>query len=120
MLGQVVALIMIQVGGLCVITIVNMGLYYLQRRIPLKDQYILQAALNRDTNTDFLNFLISFYRFTFIVELLAASVIMIDFVPRYGWFNGTFNAIFLSYRLLPIQVSIMWERIIWQLSSIIH
>lgn len=96
MLGQVVALIMIQVGGLGVITIVNMGLYYLQRRIPLKDQYILQAALNRDTNADFLNFLISIYRFTFIVELLAASVIMIDFVPRYGWFNGTFNAIFLS------------------------
>jgi len=37
MLGQVVALIMIQVGGLGVITIVNMGLYYLHHRIPLKD-----------------------------------------------------------------------------------
>lgn len=96
LLGQVVALLMIQIGGLGVITIVNMGLYYLHRRIPLKDQYILQAALNRDTNDNFLSFLLSIYRFTIGVELLAAAIIMIDFIPRYGWFHGAFNALFLS------------------------
>lgn len=96
LLGQVVALLMIQIGGLGVITIVNMGLYYLHRRIPLKDQYILQAALNRDTNDNFLSFLLSIYRFTIGVELLAAAIIMIDFIPRYGWLRGAFNALFLS------------------------
>lgn len=94
--GQIVALIMIQVGGLGVITIVNTGLYYLHRRIPLKDQYMLQAALNRDTNADFIGFLFSIYRFTLTFELAAAAVIMIDFWPRYGFFQGGFNAMFLS------------------------
>lgn len=94
--GQMVALVMIQVGGLGVITIINTGLYYLHRRIPLKDQYILQAALNRDTNANFIGFLLSIYRFTIYFELLAAAVIMIDFWPRYGFFQGAFNAIFLS------------------------
>lgn len=94
--GQIVALFMIQIGGLGVITIINTGLYYLHRRIPLKDQYILQAALNRDTNTNFLSFLFSIYRFTIYFELAAAAVIMIDFWPRYGFLNGGFNAIFLS------------------------
>lgn len=94
--GQMVALVMIQVGGLGVITIINTGLYYLHRRIPLKDQYILQAALNRDTNANFIGFLLSIYRFTIYFELLVAAVIMIDFWPRYGFFQGAFNAIFLS------------------------
>lgn len=94
--GQMVALVMIQVGGLGVITIINTGLYYLHRRIPLKDQYILQAALNRNTNTNFIGFLFSIYRFTIYFELIAAAVIMIDFWPRYGFFKGAFNSIFLS------------------------
>lgn len=94
--GQMVALLMIQVGGLGVITIINTGLYYLHRRIPLKDQYILQAALNRDTNANFLGFLFSIYRFTIYFELIAAAVILIDFWPRYGFLKGAFNAIFLS------------------------
>lgn len=94
--GQIVALFMIQIGGLGVITIINTGLYYLHRKIPLKDQYILQAALNRDTNANFLSFLFSIYRFTLYFELAAAAVIMIDFWPRYGFFKGAFNAFFLS------------------------
>lgn len=94
--GQIVALFMIQIGGLGVITIINTGLYYLHRRIPLKDQYILQAALNRDTNANFLSFLFSIYRFTLYFELAAAVVIMVDFWPRYGFLKGAFNAFFLS------------------------
>lgn len=95
-LGQLVCLALIQVGGLGVITIINLTLYYLNRRISLQDQLLMQNALNRDSNANFFDFLLSIYRFTLLAELVGAGILMIDFVPRYGWGAGAFNAFFLS------------------------
>lgn len=94
--GQTIALILIQIGGLGVITLINAGLYTLRRKIPLREQYLMQESLNRDTNTNFLDFMRSIYLFTFIAEFLGVLIICIDFIPRYGIGRGIFNAIFLA------------------------
>lgn len=96
MAGQLICLFLIQVGGLGVITILNFGLFTMRRRISLKDQIMIQEAMGRNTNRNFLSFLSSIYRFTLTIELIGAAIIMTDFVPRYGWLHGTFNAFFLS------------------------
>ncbi|MBZ6527744.1 TrkH family potassium uptake protein [Aerococcaceae bacterium DSM 111021] len=94
--GQVVALLLIQVGGLGVITILNVGIFYINRRLSLQDQYLLQQSLSRDTNKNLLDFLLSIYKFTIATEIIGALIIMYDFVPRFGLARGAFNALFLS------------------------
>ncbi|MGO1249142.1 MAG: potassium transporter TrkG, partial [Streptococcus thermophilus] len=94
--GQVIALLLIQVGGLGVITILNVGIFYLNRRLSLQDQYLLQQSLSRDTNSNLMDFLLSIYKFTISAEIIGALIIMYDFVPRFGFARGAFNALFLS------------------------
>lgn len=94
--GQAIALLIIQIGGLGVITIINTGIFYLNQQLSLKNQYLIQASLNRDTNTQLFDFLFSIYRLTLTVELLGTLIIMTNFVPEFGWLQGTFNALFLA------------------------
>lgn len=94
--GQAIALLIIQIGGLGVITIINTGLFYLNQQLSLKNQYLIQASLNRDTNTNLFDFLFSIYRLTLTVELLGTLIIMTNFVPEFGWLQGSFNSLFLA------------------------
>lgn len=94
--GQVICLILIQIGGLGVVTLINFGLYTMHRRISLRDQYMIQEVFSRDTNEDFTSFLGSIYSFTLAAELIGSLFLMIDFVPRYGWARGMFNAFFIA------------------------
>ncbi|MGX7091759.1 TrkH family potassium uptake protein [Hutsoniella sourekii] len=94
--GQILALILIQIGGLGIITLLNVGLYYLRKRITLTEQHMLLESFNRDTSEDFTGFLLTIYRFTLSMELLGALILMLDFIPRWGWKQGSFNAIFTA------------------------
>lgn len=95
-LGQVFTLILIQIGGLGIITILNVSLYYFRKEISLRDQYLLQESLNRNTNEDFLAFLLSIYRFTITSELIGSSLLMISFGPRFGFWKGLFHSLYIS------------------------
>lgn len=94
--GQIISLVLIQIGGLGVITFLNVGLYYINKNLSLKNQYLLQESLAIDSNKGLRHFLFTIYRFTFIVEVLGAMILLFDFVPRFGWLDGIFYSIFLS------------------------
>lgn len=94
--GQIVSLVLIQIGGLGIVTVIALTMNVLHKKISLKEQYTLQNALNRNTNIEFMPFLRSVYRFTFILEALGALIFMIDFIPLFGWKKGIFNSVFLS------------------------
>ncbi|MBG9985208.1 TrkH family potassium uptake protein [Aerococcaceae bacterium DSM 111022] len=94
--GQIICLILIQVGGLGVVTFINFGLYTMNQRISLKNQYMLQEVFSRDTNENFSSFLLSIYQFSIVSELIGSAILMIDFIPRYGFFEGIFNSFFLA------------------------
>lgn len=94
--GQIFCLLLIQVGGLGVVTFINFGLYSMNQRISLKNQYMLQEVFSRETNENFSSFLISIYQFSLIAELIGSTILMIDFIPRYGWTHGIFNSLFLA------------------------
>lgn len=94
--GQIIALALIQIGGLGVITIINYAMHTARRKLSLKNQYLIQQSFARDTNEDFSSFLTTIYRYTFAIELLGALILSLDFIPRYGFFPGIFHALFIS------------------------
>ena len=94
--GQIIGIILMQIGGLGLITLISISLAYLKRKISLKDQSAIQMALNVNSSANISDFLFSVYRFTLTVEGAAACLLMLDFIPRYGVAAGIFNAIFVA------------------------
>ncbi|HHU64796.1 MAG TPA: TrkH family potassium uptake protein [Streptococcus sp.] len=95
-LGQVISVILMQIGGLGLVTLIAVSTYLLRRRMNLSSQNILQSALSYDNSGHLKRYLFNVYKITFIIESLIAILFLIDFIPRFGVSHGIFNAIFLA------------------------
>lgn len=95
-IGQTIAMILMQIGGLGLVTLIAISTFALKRKMRLSDQTLLQSALNRGDIKDLKSYLFFAYKVTFTLEALAALLIMTDFIPRFGWRHGIFNSIFLA------------------------
>lgn len=82
--GQVVILILIQIGGLGVITILSGLMIGLHRKIGLGDRILIQDALNLNTLSGLVKFIQKMLIGTALVEGIGAILCMTVFVPAYG------------------------------------
>ncbi len=94
--GQAVILILIQIGGLGVITILTGLLIGLHRRIGIGDRMLIQDSFNLNTLSGIVKFIRKVLVGTFVVEGVGALFYMTVFVPEYGargiWIS-VFNAV---------------------------
>ena len=95
-LGQIFSMLLMQTGGLGLVSLIAFSTYTLKNKLGLSDQDLLQSALSRDNQKDLKAYLFKVYKITFSIEALAALVIMTDFVPRFGLGHGIFNSLFLA------------------------
>ena len=93
--GQIIMLIMIQMGGLGIITILSGILISFKRRFGLKDRILVQDAFNLNSLSGIVRFLKKVLIGTFIVEGIGALLYMTVFVPEYGW-RGIWVSVFNS------------------------
>ncbi len=93
--GQFIILLLIQAGGLGVITIVSMFMINLHRRIGLGDRMLIQAAFNLNTLSGLVKFVKNVVLGTLIVEGVGALLYMTVFIPEYG-IRGIWISIFNS------------------------
>ena len=82
--GQVVILILIQIGGLGVITIVSGVMILLNRKLGIGDRLLIQDAFNLNTMAGLLKFVKNVLFGTFIIEGAGALLYMLVFVPEFG------------------------------------
>ncbi|MGT2844805.1 TrkH family potassium uptake protein [Streptococcus hongkongensis] len=94
--GQVVSILLMQIGGLGLVTLIAISTYALNRKLDLAGSSLLQSALNHENHHGLKNYLFFAYKITFCIESLAMCLIATDFVPRFGWKNGLFNSLFLA------------------------
>lgn len=95
-LGQFVILCLIQVGGLGLMTFIAIFLISTNRRLKYQEKIALQGYLNKNDLSDFNQYIKMIYQYTFIIEIIGALLLMIKFIPEYGYPDGIFNSIFLS------------------------
>ncbi|MGI1692289.1 potassium uptake transporter channel subunit KtrB [Streptococcus uberis] len=94
--GQMVAIILMQIGGLGLVTLIAFSTFALQKKMDLSGHSLLQSALNRNDSTNLKHYLFFAYKVTFAIESIAFLVILTDFIPRFGLKNGIFNSLFLA------------------------
>lgn len=82
--GQAVILILIQIGGLGVITIISAVMILLHKRMGIGDRLLLQDAFNLNSLAGIVQFVKKVIFGTFLVESIGALLYMIVFIPEYG------------------------------------
>ena len=94
--GQIVILILIQVGGLGVITIMTGLMLLLNRKLGISDRLLIQEAFNLNTMSGLVKFVKNVLFGTLIIEGIGAVLYMLVFVPEFGakgiWIS-VFNSI---------------------------
>lgn len=82
--GQVVILVLIQIGGLGIITIMTGVMLLLNRRIGVSDRLLIQDAFNLNTMSGMVSFVRKVLLGTLIIECIGAALYMLVFVPEFG------------------------------------
>ena len=93
--GQIVILILIQIGGLGVVTILSGMMMLLHRRIGLGNRLLIQDAMNLNTLSGLLRFIKKVLLGTLLVEGVGALLYMIVLIPDFG-VKGIWLSVFNS------------------------
>lgn len=94
--GKVVILLLIQLGGLGVVTMAAATIMLLRRRFSLKYRILIRDAFDLNTFRGMPDFLKGVLYGTLIVETIGALLYMPVFIPRAGVLRGVWYAIFTS------------------------
>ena len=93
--GQVIILLLIQVGGLGVITIMSGIMILLHKKMGIGDRLLLQDAFNLNSLSGLVRFVKKVVLGTFLVEGIGALLYMLVFVPDFG-LKGIWISVFTS------------------------
>ena len=93
--GQFILLILIQIGGLGIITIMSGLMISLHKKMGMKERILIQDAFNLNTMSGMIRFIKKVMLGTFIVEGIGAVLYMLVFVPEFG-LRGVWISVFNS------------------------
>lgn len=92
--GKIVIMLLIQVGGLGIMTITTTLFIILGKKIRLKERLIMQEALNQYTIAGMVRLTKNVFIGTMLVEGIGAILLSFRFIPEYGLAHGIFKSIF--------------------------
>lgn len=83
--GKTVLLLLIQVGGLGIMTLGTLVVHSMGYRFRQKESQVLQESLNQNTRAGLFLLIRRMIRYTFAVEGFFALVLAWHFYPEFGW-----------------------------------
>jgi trk system potassium uptake protein TrkH len=94
--GRIVILILIQIGGLGVVTAVVAGQVVRGKRIGIVSRLTMQDAVSAPQTGGIIRFMLFFLSVTFLIEGIGAFLLSIVFVRDFGFLKGVGHAVFHS------------------------
>jgi len=92
--GQIVILVMIQLGGLGFMTVITLFSFALHRRIGLSERLIMVSTLNLNDMDGVVRVVRHALMGTFFLEAVGAALLSIRFIPKFGVLGGVWRGIF--------------------------
>lgn len=93
--GQAVILLLIQIGGLGIITIMSGIMVLFHKKMGINDRLLLQDAFNLNSLSGLIRFIKKVIKGTFIIEGIGALLYMTVFVPEFG-LKGIWISVFTA------------------------
>ena len=94
--GQLICMLLIQIGGLGILTFIALFLMESQQKLSFRDRQTLRDSFSYSRNHSLKTFLRLVFITTFTIEGIGALLLMTRFIPRFGLAKGIFNAIFVA------------------------
>ena len=94
--GQIVLLVLIQIGGLGFMTITSLLFMVVGKRISLKERLLIQESYNLDSIQGVVRLVRNALTVTFVIEGAAAVVLAVRLIPEFGPAGGVYHAVFLA------------------------
>lgn len=94
--GQIIILILIQIGGLGFMTVITLFSMFLRRKIGLKERRLLMESANTFKIGGIVLLVKKILIRTFLFESMGALFLTIRFYPKMGLKEGLFNGVFHS------------------------
>lgn len=95
--GQIVIILLIQVGGLGFMTMATLFAFMLKKRISLRERLVLQEAMNQGSMEGIVRLIRKVITYSLTIEFIAAVIFSIrwsmDLGPAKGIYFGIFHAI---------------------------
>ncbi|MFC0470487.1 TrkH family potassium uptake protein [Halalkalibacter kiskunsagensis] len=92
--GQVVIMILIQIGGLGLMTFAVLIVVVLGKKIGLKERMLVQEAFNQTSIGGVIRLVKILFVFAIVMEVIAVILLSLRWVPEYGWAFGIYTSIF--------------------------
>ena len=94
--GQIVLMVLIQVGGLGFMVFATMLMVMLGRKISIKGRMLIRESMNTSSLSDLGNLTKLYLLLSLVIELIGATLLCVRFIPLYGWKHGMWLALFHS------------------------
>lgn len=94
--GEIVMLLLIQIGGIGFITLMAVMLLKIRSRLSLKDKITMREMLNWSSLADLKSVLLRVFKYVFSFELIGAVLMAPVFIHENGFWRGLFDALFIS------------------------
>lgn len=95
LIGQIVILLLIQLGGLGLVTITAFFHIAIRKKLGLKSVNLVKESINSEDLPEIPKLLKMIMKLTFLIELAGAILLSVVFVPEFGLY-GIFMSIFTS------------------------
>lgn len=95
-LGQAFILLLIQLGGLGILTFTTLIILALGRRLSLHQEAISATTADVAPDVDFRHLVRNVVRFTFAFEAVGALLLFLAFLPQFPWAEAAWHAVFQS------------------------
>ena len=94
--GQIVILLLIQIGGMGVVTMAVMISMLMGKKIGLKQRWVMQESISAPQMGGILRLTGFILKGTFLIEGIGAALLSLRFCPEFGFFKGLWYAVFHS------------------------
>jgi trk/ktr system potassium uptake protein len=94
--GQAYVLLLIQLGGLGIITLTTAIILAFGRRLSLQHEAVTASSIDAGPDVDFRRLVKSILKFTFALEAVGALILFLAWLPRFGVAAAAWHAIFQS------------------------
>lgn len=94
--GQIILLLLIQIGGLGFITLTSLVFLLIRKRITYEERVTIQESLNQDNVQGIVKLVKNIIILVFVTEAIGILALAPSMIINYGWGQGIFKSIFLS------------------------
>lgn len=94
--GQVIILLLIQMGGLGIMTMATIVSLIAGKKISLRERLIIKEQMNQETLSGLVKLIRYVILLTFSIEVMGAVLLSFSFIPKYGVEKGIWFSVFHS------------------------